>query len=218
MGGFSNDPTDIMFDDNTLTHSDLIAKVLDERSLTYSPGTQYEYSNFGYSLLGRIIEKVSGMAYEDYVKEMILAPMNITGMNISGNTKTDAHENEVTYYSNWMDPYSMNVSRMDSHGGWIASTKDLALFAMNSDLEASVPDLLGPDEGLSYLQSGNWNHNGALPGSLTVLQVNYPISYVVLTNKGESNFQEVIQAIRTYMNDKIENRQVWPNNDVVNNL
>ncbi len=218
MGGFSNDPNDIMFDDNSLTHSDLIAKVLDERSLTYSPGTQYEYSNFGYSLLGRIIEKVSGMAYEDYVKEMILAPMNITGMNISGNTKTDAYVNEVTYYSNWMDPYSMNVSRMDSHGGWIASTKDLALFAMNSDLEASVPDLLGPDEGLSYLQSGNWNHNGALPGSLTVLQVNYPISYVVLTNKGESNFQEVIQAIRTYMNDKIENRQVWPNNDVVNDL
>ncbi|MCP4976299.1 MAG: beta-lactamase family protein [Maribacter sp.] len=218
MGGFSNDPNDIMFDDNSLTHSDLIAKVLDERSLTYSPGTQYEYSNFGYSLLGRIIEKVSGMAYEDYVKEMILAPMNITGMNISGNTKTDAYENEVTYYSNWMDPYSMNVSRMDSHGGWIASTKDLALFAMNSDLEASVPDLLGPDEGLSYLQSGNWNHNGALPGSLTVMQVNYPISYVVLTNKGESNFQEVIQAIRTYMNDKIGNRQVWPNNDVVNDL
>ncbi len=218
MGGFSNDPNDIMFDDNTLTHSDLIAKVLDERSLTYAPGTQYEYSNFGYSLLGRIIEKVSGMAYEDYVKEMILAPMNITGMNISGNTKTDAYANEVTYYSSWRDPYSMNVTRMDSHGGWIASAKDLALFAMNSDLEASVPDLLGPDEGLSYLQSGNWNHNGALPGSLTVLQVNYPISYVVLTNKGESNFQEVIQAIRTYLNNKIERRQVWPNNDVVNDL
>ena len=218
MGGFSNDPNDIMFDDNTLTHSDLIAKVLDERSLTYAPGTQYQYSNFGYSLLGRIIEKISGMAYEDYVKEMILAPMNITGMNISGNTKNDAYANEVTYYSSWKDPYSMNVTRMDSHGGWIASTKDLALFAMNSDLEASVPDLLGPDEGLSYLQSGNWNHNGALPGSLTVLQVEYPISYVVLTNKGEGDFQEVIQAIRTYLNNKIENRQAWPNNDVVNDL
>jgi len=218
MGGFSNDPNDIMFDDNALTHSDLITKVLDERSLTYSPGTQYEYSNFGYSLLGRIIEAVSGMAYEDYVKEMVLAPMNITGMNIGGNTKTDVQANEVTYYSTWNDPYSMNVSRMDSHGGWIASTKDLALYAMHSDLEASIPDLLGPDEGLSYLQSGSWNHNGALPGSLTVLQVDYPISYVVLTNRGENNFQEVIQAIRTYMNDKIQNREAWPNNDVINDL
>ena len=218
MGGFSNDPNDIMFDDITLTHSDLIAKVLDQRSLTYTPGTQYEYSNFGYSLLGRIIEKVTGMAYEDYVKEMILAPMNISGMNIAGNTKSDAHENEVTYYSSWGDPYSMNVTRMDSHGGWIASTKDLALYAMNSDLEASVPDLLEPDEGLSYLQSGNWNHNGALPGTVTVLQVEYPISYVVLTNSGNSNFQEVIQAIRNYMNEKIENRQEWPNNDVIDEL
>lgn len=218
MGGFSNVPNDIMFDDITLSHTQLINKVLDERSLTYNPGTQYEYSNFGYSLLGRIIEKVSGMTYEDYVKEMVLAPMNITGMNISGNTKTDAYEHEVTYYSTWKDPYSMNVSRMDAHGGWIASTKDLALYAMHSDLEASIPDLLGPDEGLSYLQSGSWNHNGALPGSLTVLQVDYPMSYVVLTNRGDSNFQEVIQAIRTYFNDKIRNREVWPNNDVIDDL
>ncbi|NND78852.1 MAG: beta-lactamase family protein [Maribacter sp.] len=218
LGGFSNDPYDIMFDDIALTHSDLITKVLDERSLKYSPGSQYEYSNFGYSLLGRIIEKVTGMSYEEYVKEKILAPMNISGMNISGNTKSEAYENEVTYYSNWGDPYSMNVSRMDSHGGWIASTKDLALFAMHSDLQASIPDFLGPDEGLSYLQSSNWNHNGALPGSLTVLQVSYPVSFVVLTNKGESNFQEVIQAIRTFMKDKIENRQAWPNNDVVDDL
>ena len=124
--GFSNIPNDIMFDDIALSHTQLINKVLDERSLTFSPGTQYEYSNFGYSLLGRIIEKVSGMTYEDYVKEMVLAPMNITGMNISGNTKNDAYENEVTYYSTWRDPYTMNVSRMDSHGGWVASTKDLA--------------------------------------------------------------------------------------------
>ncbi len=216
--GFSNVPNDIMFDDIALSHTQLINKVLDERSLTFSPGTQYEYSNFGYSLLGRIIEKVSGMAYEDYVKEMVLAPMNITGMRLGGNTKTDAFANEVTYYSTWSDPYAMNVSRMDSHGGWIASTKDLALYAMHSDLEASVPDFLGVDEGLSYLQSGSWNHNGALPGSLTVLQVDYPTSYVVLTNRGDSDFQQVIQAIRNYLNDKIRNRQAWPNNDVVNDL
>jgi CubicO group peptidase (beta-lactamase class C family) len=218
MGGFTNNPIDIMFDDNTLSHSDLIGKVLDERSLTHTPGSQYDYSNFGYSLLGRIIEKVTGMTYEDYVKEEILAPMNINGMNIGGNTMSDALENEVAYYSNWADPYAMNVSRMDSHGGWVASTKDLALFAMHTDLEASVPDLLGPEEGLSYLNRSSWNHNGALPGSLTVLQVSYPVSFVVLTNQGESNFQEVIQAIRTFMNDKIENRQEWPNSDVIDDL
>lgn len=63
----------------------------------------------------------------------------------------------------------MNVTRMDAHGGWIASTKDLALYAMNSDLEASIPNLLESDEALRYLQSGSWNHNGSLPGSLTVL-------------------------------------------------
>lgn len=217
-GGFSNDPFDIMFDDIGLTHDGLIAKVLDERSLTHKPGTQYEYSNFGYSLLGRIIEKVTGMTYKTYVQNAIFTPMEITDMKIGGNTQAEAHTNEVTYYANYASPYEMNVTRMDAHGGWIASAKDLARFAMKSDTEGSVPDLLGPGERLSYLEGGNWNHNGALPGTLSVLQISYPTSYVVLVNKGVVDFPEVIQALRNFMREKTRDRTNWPNIDVLDDL
>ncbi len=214
-GGFSDIPNDIMFDDVSLTHADLISKVLDERSLSRKPGTEYEYSNFGYSLLGRIIEEVTGKSYEAYVKEAILTPMGITSMKIGNNTKEEAHEHEVTYYANHESPYTINVNRMDSHGGWIASAKDLALFAMKSDTENSVPDLLESGEHLDYLETGNWNHNGALPGTLSVLQVSYPTSYVVLINNSAPDFQQIIQAIRNFMREKTQNRAEWPNIDIL---
>jgi len=40
--------------------------------LDFAPGTRYAYSNFGYCVLGRIIEKITGQTYEAFVKKTIL--------------------------------------------------------------------------------------------------------------------------------------------------
>lgn len=208
--GFTNDPSDIMFEDTTLTQSDLIGKVLDERSLANTPGNTYEYSNFGYTLLGRIIEKTSGKTYENYVKDEILSPMGISNMNIALNSKAEAFENEVHYYSNWVSPYELNVNRMDSHGGWVSSAKSLALFAIFSDGNSAVPDLLSSEVSLSYLANGSWRHDGALPGTVSVMNVSYPTSYVVLVNRGEANFTAMIRIISEFMNKKIKDTTEWP--------
>lgn len=50
----------------------------DYRHLRYQPGTEAQYSNIGYMVLGALIEKVSGLSYEDYVRRHILQPL---GMN-----------------------------------------------------------------------------------------------------------------------------------------
>lgn len=42
------------------------------------PQSQYEYSNFGYALLGRIVANASGMAYADYIRQRILTPLGMT--------------------------------------------------------------------------------------------------------------------------------------------
>ncbi len=212
--GFSNNPYDIMFDDLSLSQSDLINRVLDERTPEYEPGTRYEYSNFGYCLLGRIIEKVTGTNYEAYVQQELLYPMDISQMSIARNTPGEAYQNEVSYYSSWFSPYLLNVARMDSHGGWVASAQDLAKFAVHVDTRQGVPDILPKDAALAYLQTGNWNHNGALPGTIAVLEVNYPITFVVLLNKGETNFYDVIQVVRNFMHDKINGRTAWPKHDL----
>ena len=116
------------------------------RPLDFSPGQRMAYSNFGYCLLGRVIEKVSGQGYEAYVKEHLLQPAGITQMRI-GATRTTA-ANEVKYYDRASrrsanlfagregeptevgTPYgAWHLEAMDSHGGWIASAQDLVKFA-----------------------------------------------------------------------------------------
>lgn len=61
-------------------HQDYIA-IWGPKPLEFEPGTDRSYSNFGFTLLGAIIEKVSGQPYFEYVAEKIFAP---AGMEDSG--------------------------------------------------------------------------------------------------------------------------------------
>jgi CubicO group peptidase (beta-lactamase class C family) len=113
------------------------------RRLDFDPGTEYVYSNFGFCVLGRIIERVSGVSYEAFVKREVLAPAGITRMKIGKSLASDDGAGEVHYYQDgrarsvfptlkgmvpW--PYGgFNLEAMDSHGGWIASAIDLVKFA-----------------------------------------------------------------------------------------
>lgn len=112
--------------------------------LQSDPGTFYAYSNFGYCLLGRVIEKQSGLPYEQYVQEKILAPLKITSMRIGGSLPEDRADFEVRYYdandatgSSVFEPgrivprpYVIDHEVMDSHGAWIASSTDLVKIAI----------------------------------------------------------------------------------------
>src|SRR5690242_8813938 len=60
------------------THEDYI-KLYGDRGLNFEPGSRWEYSNYGFILLGRIIEKVSGMSYYDYVRDHNFKPAGMTG-------------------------------------------------------------------------------------------------------------------------------------------
>ena len=122
------------------------------QKLDFTPGERYAYSNFGYSLLGRVIEKLSGKPYEEYVKEEVLKPLGITAPRMGKSLESELAEGEVHYYdvnekkemaitgpSAGKDkvPLSYGVWRqetLDSHGGWIASSIDLARFAAAFDL------------------------------------------------------------------------------------
>ncbi|TDC44742.1 class A beta-lactamase-related serine hydrolase [Actinomadura sp. KC345] len=118
-----------------------IMKYVSASALDHAPGDRYAYSNYGYLLLGRIIEKVTGQKYETYVRQAVLAPRDITRMRL-GRTLTEAG-GEVPYYSGYTgttvfdnsgtkvpSPYgAWNLENMDSHGGWLATAMDLTRFA-----------------------------------------------------------------------------------------
>lgn len=114
------------------------------RDLDFAPGERYAYSNFGYCLLGRAIEKVTGEAYDSYVKRSVLFPAGACRMQLGATRASDTSVGEVKYYDNDRTgpsvfasdlgakvptPYGCwNLEAMDAHGGWVSSSLDLVRF------------------------------------------------------------------------------------------
>ena len=63
------------------TATEALVRSMESVYLTIEPGTRYEYSNDGFALAGLIISKVSGMSYEQYLKEKIFAPLGMKNTN-----------------------------------------------------------------------------------------------------------------------------------------
>ncbi len=73
-------PEDNPWGDRHLADSNaqLLALVKNGLSFSNSPGIAYEYSNLGFTLLGYVIQKVTGQPYEKYISEHILLPLGMT--------------------------------------------------------------------------------------------------------------------------------------------
>lgn len=185
-GGWSNAKRDPMFLNPKMNHRELIEWTLKNIPLDHTPGTHYDYSNFGYCLLGRIIEKASGRSYAEAIQQNVLTKCGIESMKLAGNTLAERADHEVIYYGqNNESPYSMNIRRMDAHGGWLGTPTDLVNFAIRVDGFDNTPDILSPDTlktmitpssvhanyacGWVVNKVPNWWHNGSIPGVMTIL-------------------------------------------------
>lgn len=136
--------------------SEAIIRYMLGQPLDFDPGTRYVYSNFGYDVLGRIVERVTGQSYESYVRARVLVPAGITRMRVGHTLLADAAPGEVHYYSpdapttsvfpgggTVLWPYGgFYLEAMDSHGGWIASAPDLLKFLAAVDGRPGRADIL----------------------------------------------------------------------------
>jgi CubicO group peptidase (beta-lactamase class C family) len=186
-GGWKNDGDDPMFQDPTMDHDELIAWTLANQPLKHPPGEQYAYSNFGYCLLGRIIEKVTGQSYADCVRELVLKPCGIGGMRIGDPPGAKVRRaGEVAYHEGKKHiSSSMNVARMDAHGGWVGTPTELVKFGLRVDGFDPPKDILTPasralmveregvNEGYALgwktNERGHYWHGGSLPGLASLL-------------------------------------------------
>jgi len=178
-GGWANDKGDPMFKNPRMNHAELIAWALKNQKQTHKPGEHFAYSNFGYCVLGRVLEKVLKLPYDKLITQEVFSKCGITSMQIGGNTLAERQPQEVMYLTAKPGAaYSMNVARIDSHGGWIATAGDLVRFASH------LPVLLNQDSiramtthGLSEGYARGWNvnkvpnwwHTGSLPGTTTIM-------------------------------------------------
>lgn len=178
-GGWSNRVRDPMFDHASLGHSDLIRTTLAGMALDTAPGTVWDYSNFGYCLLGRVIEAVTGQDVTAEVRARLADPVGAASFALGGDRLADRLPGEAVYVGTEWDPYAIPLARMDSHGGWVMTATDLlaVLAGFDSAGNEVVPDGVpaamarpwAPGEfyGRGLLVNpahGNRWHGGALPG------------------------------------------------------
>jgi CubicO group peptidase (beta-lactamase class C family) len=93
-----------------------------EKPLDFEPGTDWQYSNTNYVLLGLIVQKVSGEPLYQFIRERVLTPLHLEGVF---NTYTQSEKLEVTgYVSNAMAP--VRVLPLEAPG-WYFGDGDLAM-------------------------------------------------------------------------------------------
>ena len=126
------------------------------RPLDFAPGERYAYSNFGYLLLGNVIEKVTGQSYEAYCQEHIWRAVGAARPRLGRSLLADRAPGEVLLDgaepprdsvfgepgTKVPTPYgTFFFEPMAAHGGWLASAADLVRFAQAFDDPAHSPRL-----------------------------------------------------------------------------
>ena len=218
LGGFANPHGDAAF------NRDLVAKWMDKElplsmddmveyatkiRLRARPGEWFDYSNLGYIVLSKVIEKVSGMPYHKYVKDSVLAPIGCYDIHLAENFCCGFRDNEVSYYEvkeaepvqayDGCDTLVMkSLGGNDVHGlygagGWVASPVELAKFvaAINEHpgreafLSQESIDFMTPlskdqrPAGWSSITSREWHRTGSMSGTSAMIKV-----YKVKKKKG----------------------------------
>jgi CubicO group peptidase (beta-lactamase class C family) len=120
-----------------------------ERGIPFSnvPGVAYEYSNYGFAILGRVVSKASGRPYRDYLADNVLRPLGMTSTTLEPSSVPPdrlAHgyrwEDET-----WKEEPQLPDGAFGAMGGMLTSLSDLGRYA--GAMLAAWPARDGPEDG-----------------------------------------------------------------------
>ena len=176
-------------------------KLYGARPAAFEPGSRFEYSNYGFLLLGVIIEKVAGQSYYDYVREHVYKPAGMTSTDSLPEDQTVALRS-VGYMKEGSAPLKDNTEtlpyRGTSAGGGYSTVGDLYRFATalqdHKLLDAAHTGLLitgrvdtgrGPDKyAFGFFNTNEdgiecFGHGGGAPGMNGDLKICPKSGYVI---------------------------------------
>ena len=92
-----------------------------------APGVAYEYSNYGFAILGRIVTKVSGVPYRRYVAENILQPLGMTSTTLEPASVAPSRLAQGYRWEDeqWKLEPQLPDGAFGSMGGMLTSARDL---------------------------------------------------------------------------------------------
>lgn len=202
----------------------------DSAALTvrWQPGTRHAYSNPGYGILGHLIEKYSGMRFEQYVSAQILSPLNMTHCLLNA-TNTPETEISAGFVGEEVVPFRQIYLRAagNLHCNATGLAK-LAMWLLNDGLTPALPGItnstvaqmerpessLAASKGLEYgyakaiyhsTRSGrHWlGHNGGIDGFITSYGYSRELKrgYALMINSSTVNLKPLLDLITEYLID-----------------
>jgi CubicO group peptidase (beta-lactamase class C family) len=156
---------------------DKVIRDVQEQGLQFPPGSNFSYSNTGYTLLGKIIEKQGDMPYRDFIKNRLLIPAGMTSSGIH-----DKSHNPPTAHSAmgfWIEHQVLEIDKRDesavlySDGGLYSTVRDMAKWSGVLDgkttvlSRSSIKKMIDGQYGLFVDRAFGYrriHHNGSMAG------------------------------------------------------
>ena len=192
-------------------HGDYL-KLYGSRGLTHEPGAQFEYSNYGFVLLGAILEKVTGMSYYDYVRSRVFQPAGMTSTDSL--PETENVPNRAAGYmrdgGGWVPNTDTLPWRGTSAGGGYSTVGDLLRFAQALESGKLISKAMFAEAtrqnprryGYGFQVEGegrsrSYGHSGGAPGINGALRVFPELGYVVvgLSNLDPPSVSRVVDSL-----------------------
>jgi CubicO group peptidase (beta-lactamase class C family) len=96
--------------------------------LQFTPGSMSVYSNFGYVLLGLVVEQATGQSFSDYLTQVVLPPLGVTDVFLARTSKAHRQPREMLYEDRGISLTALaptsNALVPASYGGFITETMD----------------------------------------------------------------------------------------------
>jgi CubicO group peptidase (beta-lactamase class C family) len=204
------------------THAHALDVISRQRSLNFTPGAEYSYSNTGYNLLAMIVERVSGMSFAEFSRRELFEPLGMTKTEWRDDF-TRTVKGRASAYT-WIDGawhLQMPFENVHGNGGLLTTVDDLLRWnqALDSGTIAGLDTLetrgvLSNGRRIDYalgLSVGELrgvrevSHSGATAGYRAYL-ARYPetgVSVALLCNAGNTNPELAIRAAAFYMADRL---------------
>ncbi|MGE4501630.1 MAG: serine hydrolase domain-containing protein [Thiomicrospira sp.] len=193
---------DTLGDDHTFTLEEFIAvDAVNQLSFNEPELDTFHYSNTGYAILGKIIERISGMSYSEYIQQTFLGPLNLNDTRfpdlgtdqalpepyVEGYTIVDDDELETTF---------INLSASVAEGNVVTTPENLTrwlhlLQTYKAGLNKETVDMMNKvvltyeahyayGLGITFTEGLGYGHDGAQMGYLTTMRYDPETDVTVL--------------------------------------
>ena len=100
--------------------------LLNGQPLAFAPGTDWSYINFGYMLLGHVIESITGKSYADFIHSEFALPLGLLDTGVCGTSNLPVPDGYSFVQGTWIRKAAPNMSVPFAAGALCSTASDLA--------------------------------------------------------------------------------------------